>query len=90
MEDNTGELLGKKMKFDQKKDGSCEIIFSDDEINVINKYKKLHLTQEFLRHFSNKLVNICIEFNKNFDEETKKKITFEDSKIIATKPKQEG
>ena len=63
MEDNTGELLGKKMKFDQKKDGSCEIIFSDDEINVINKY---------------------------FDEETKKKITFEDSKIIATKPKQEG
>ena len=75
------------MIFDQKKDGSCEIIFSEEEIKIITKYKKLHLTQEFLRHFSNTLVKMTIDFNKRFDEKTKKLTTFNDTKIIGNKPK---
>jgi len=77
------------MRFDQKKDGSCEIIFSEEEIKIITKYKKLYLTQEFLRHFSNALVNMTIQFNKKFDEKTKKLDTFPDTKIITNKPKKQ-
>tara|TARA_R110000744_G_scaffold4641_2_gene16704 strand:+ start:210 stop:446 length:237 start_codon:yes stop_codon:yes gene_type:complete len=75
------------MIFDQKKDGSCEIIFSEEEIKIITKYKKLYLTQEFLRHFSNTLVKMTIQFNKKFDEKTKKLNTYNDTKIITNKPK---
>ena len=42
------------MIFNQKKDGSCDLIFHEDEIKILNKYKKLHLTPGFVRHFSNK------------------------------------
>tara|TARA_R110000796_G_scaffold114351_2_gene226083 strand:- start:1360 stop:1590 length:231 start_codon:yes stop_codon:yes gene_type:complete len=73
--------------FDQKKDGSCEIIFSEEEIKIITKYKKLYLTQEFLRHFSNTLVNMTIEFNKKFDNKTKQLRTSANTKIIGNKPK---
>ena len=54
------------MIFDQKKDGSCDIIFSKEEIKIVTEYKKIHLNQEFLKHFSNNLIKICIEFNNNF------------------------
>jgi len=75
------------MIFDQKEDGSCEIIFSEEEIKIVTKYKKLYLTQEFLRHFSNTLVNMTIQFNKKFNEETKQLVTFTDTEIITSKPK---
>ena len=75
------------MIFDQKEDGSCEIVFSEEEVKIITQHKKLYLTQEFLRHFSNTLVNITIEFNKRFDEKTKKLTTFNNTKIISNKPK---
>tara|TARA_R110000824_G_scaffold156089_1_gene328945 strand:+ start:3114 stop:3347 length:234 start_codon:yes stop_codon:yes gene_type:complete len=74
------------MIFDQKKDGSCEIIFSQEEIEIIKKHKKLHLTTDFLKHFSNTLVKIAIEFNENFDEKTKNLCTKENTKIISNKP----
>ena len=44
------------MIFDQKKDGSCDIIFSKEEIKIVTEYKKIHLNQEFLKHFSNNLI----------------------------------
>jgi len=75
------------MIFDQKEDGSCEIIFSEEEIKIVTKYKKLYLTQEFLRHFSNTLVNMTIQFNKKFNEETKQLVTSTDTEIITSKPK---
>ena len=75
------------MIFDQKEDGSCEIIFSEEEIKIVTKYKKLYLTQEFLRHFSNTLVNMTVQFNKKFNEETKQLATFTDTEIITSKPK---
>lgn len=75
------------MRFNQKEDGSCDIIFSEEEIKIITQYKKIHLNQEFLKHFSNSLMKICVEFNNNFDEKTKEILTSSDTEIISTKPK---
>jgi len=75
------------MIFDQTKDGSCEIIFSKEEIKIITKYKKLYLDKEFLKHFSNSLINICMQFNNNFDEKTKQLMTERNTRIEGTKPK---
>jgi hypothetical protein len=36
------------MKFYQKKDGSCDIVFSEQELKIINEHKKLKLTAETL------------------------------------------
>jgi len=77
------------MKFNQKEDGSCDIIFDDPEIEIIKKHKKLYLSKEFLRHFSNNLMKICVEFNKRFDEKTSQLITDNKSKIIGTEPKKD-
>jgi len=75
------------MRFDQKKDGSCDIVFSKEEIKIITEHKKIYLSPEFLKHFANNLVKICVEFNNNLDEKTKKIVTFSDTKIIGNKPK---
>ena len=58
------------MKFNQQEDGSCDLIFSDEEIKVISKHKKLYFTAEFLRHFSNSLMRMSVEFNERFDEKS--------------------
>lgn len=57
------------MKFHQKKDGSCDIIFSDQEIEIISKHKKLFLPTETLRHFGNVLMAMVSLWNLNFNEE---------------------
>lgn len=75
------------MIFDQKEDGSCDIVFSEKEIEIILKHKKLCLTPEFLKHFSNNLIKIVIEFNKKFDENTKNLSTTKDINITGTPPK---
>ena len=41
------------MQINQKEDGSGEIIFSKEEIDIISKHKKLTLSTEFLKHFIN-------------------------------------
>ena len=63
-----------------KKDGSADLIFSWKEIWILIKYRKLHLTQEGLKHFGNTLVKIVSEWHTNFNEETKKKLTNVDKK----------
>tara|TARA_A100000171_G_scaffold35239_1_gene33757 strand:+ start:3127 stop:3333 length:207 start_codon:yes stop_codon:yes gene_type:complete len=59
------------MKFNQFKDGSCDINFSKEEIKIINKYKKVHFTAEGLRHFGNSLMKMVVEFNTKFSEDVK-------------------
>ena len=75
------------MRFDQKKDGSCDIIFSEEEIKIVKEHKKIYLSPQFLKHFANNLIKICVEFNNNFDEKTKKIVSFSNTKIIGNKPK---
>jgi len=59
------------MKFNQLKDGSCEIFFSDTEIKIINNKKNLKLNAESLRHFNNNLMRIIVELNNNLPENIK-------------------
>ena len=57
------------MKFHQYKNGSCDIIFSKKEKEIISKSGKLHLPDTTLKHFGNVLVRIVAEFNMKFRKE---------------------
>jgi|8_EtaG_2_1085327.scaffolds.fasta_scaffold04449_7 Asp-tRNA(Asn)/Glu-tRNA(Gln) amidotransferase C subunit len=65
------------MKFIQKKEGSCDIVFSNEEIEVLNKYKKLQLSKESTKHFINNLSNILFILNENLDEKTKNLMSYD-------------
>ena len=69
------------MNFKQNKDGSGEIIFSKEEINIIKKNKKLILTPVSLRHFGNVLVRMVTDWNLNFPKEVSNLPTEDDSKV---------
>jgi len=69
------------MKFFQYENGSCDIIFDENEINIIKEKKCLHLTDESLRHFGNVLVKIVADWQMKFDDNLKKKQTYEDTPI---------
>ena len=74
------------MKFNQKEDGSADMIFTEDEVEIISKFKKLHLSPKFLKHFGNSLVKIVMEFNKRIDPSLQTLNTFENTEIETKKP----
>jgi hypothetical protein len=69
------------MKFKQYDNGSCDIEFSLKERWIILKKGKIHLSDEGLRHFGNKLVHMVSEWNLKFNEDIANKQTFTDTKI---------
>jgi hypothetical protein len=70
------------MKFRQnKEDGSCKWIFSDEEIKILNEKKELYFDAESLRHIGNVLVKIVSEWQINFNEELKNKETLGSEEI---------
>jgi len=69
------------MNFIQKKDGSCTLHFSKEEIKIIQNKKSIHFTAEGLRHFGNVLMKIIIDFNESFDQKTQNITTDDTSKI---------
>jgi hypothetical protein len=69
------------MKFKQYKDGSCDIEFSWKERIILFRKGKLHLSDEYLRHFGNNLMKIIADWQINFKEELVNKQTFTDTKI---------
>jgi hypothetical protein len=69
------------MKFKQHENGSCDIEFSEEEINILIKNKKLHLSDEMLKHFGNNLVKIVMDWQLKFKEEIANKLTFVDAEI---------
>tara|TARA_R110000823_G_scaffold274748_1_gene393580 strand:+ start:599 stop:817 length:219 start_codon:yes stop_codon:yes gene_type:complete len=69
------------MNFKQNKNGSGEIIFSKEEINILKKNKKLILTPVSLRHFGNVLVRMVTDWNLNFPKEVSNLPTEDDSKV---------
>ena len=75
------------MKFKQYKNGSCDIIFNQDEINIIKKNNKIHLSDESLKHFGNTLVKIVVEWNEVFNKKIKNLQTNETVSITGTKVK---
>jgi hypothetical protein len=71
-----------------KEDGSGELVFSKEEIDIIIKHKKLILTPSFLKHFVNLFVGLFIEFQDKFDKKTKQMTTFKDQEIKTNPPKE--
>jgi len=69
------------------KDGSCDINFSDEEIKIIQKHKKLHFDPISLKHFGNALVRMVITFNQNFSEDVKKIQTLPEDIVEGKEPK---
>lgn len=69
------------MKFKQYKNGSCDIEFSVKERWIVLKKGKIHLSDEALRHFGNKLVQMVSEWNLKFNDEIKSKNTYDNTKI---------
>jgi hypothetical protein len=69
------------MKFKQYENGSCDIEFSWKERLILFKKGKLHLSEEFLKHFGNNLVKIASEWQLKFKKETADKLTFKDTEI---------
>jgi len=69
------------MKFKQYKNGSCDIEFSWKERLTLLRKGKLHLSDEALRHFGNRLVQMVADWNLNFNEELKNKNTYNSDKI---------
>jgi hypothetical protein len=69
------------MKFKQYENGSCDIEFSLKERWIILKKGKIHLSDENLKHFGNTLVKMVMDWQLNFDEKIKNKITFKETKI---------
>jgi hypothetical protein len=69
------------MRFKQYKDGSCDIEFSWKERFILFRKGKLHLSDEGLRHFGNTLIKIVAEWNIEFNEDVKNKITNVETKV---------
>jgi hypothetical protein len=69
------------MKFKQYENGSCDIEFSWKERFILFKNGKLHLSDEYLRHFGNNLVKIVSDWNMKFNTELQQKVTQIDTKI---------
>jgi hypothetical protein len=75
------------MNFRQKEDGSCDINFDYNEIKIIKKHKKIHLSALSLRHFGNCLMKMVMNFYEKFPDEIKKIETTQSSKVQGEKPK---
>jgi hypothetical protein len=69
------------MKFKQYENGSCDIEFSWKERLILFKNGKLHLSDEYLRHFGNNLVKIVADWNFKFNKEVQEKQTYTDTEI---------
>lgn len=69
------------MKFKQYGNGSCDIEFSIKERWIILKKGKIHLSDEALRHFGNRLVHMVAEWNLKFNKEIQEKVTYDNTEI---------
>jgi hypothetical protein len=74
------------MIFNQEKNGSGNIVFSEEEIKIIEKHKKIHLSAEGLKKFGDNLIEIVLKFQNNFDDKLSQKMTYGNS-VDIEKPK---
>ena len=68
------------MKIIQTKDGGGEILFSDTEIEILQKRKKLILTPEGFTHFGNSLARVIMDFAMERPDGVKNILSFEKDK----------
>jgi len=69
------------MIFKQYENGSCDIEFSEEEIQTLLERKKIHLSDENLKHFANNLIKIVSDWQSNFNKKIAHQKTFENTKI---------
>jgi len=70
------------MQFRQdKSNGSCDMIFTEEEIKIIIKNKKLHFPASSLKHIGNCLVRIVADWQLYFSGDLQKKQTNENDII---------
>lgn len=69
------------MNFKQYENGSCDIEFSKEEIEILSKKGKLHLSDEYLKHFGNHLVKIVMDWQEKFNEEIVNKKTYPNTEV---------
>ena len=70
------------MIFKQYENGSCDIVFSKEEIETINKKECIHLNDEALKHFGNHLMSIVVQWQNKFSDKIKNSITYKDTEIV--------
>jgi hypothetical protein len=70
------------MIFKQYENGSCDIVFSKEEIETINEKECIHLSDEALKHFGNHLMNIIVQWQLKFDDKVKNSLTYEKTEVI--------
>ena len=63
------------MKFIQYKDGSCDLKFSFKERITLFISGKIIFTPTALKYFGNNLMKILVDFQNNFDEDLKRKMS---------------
>lgn len=69
------------MEFKQYDNGSCDIIFSKEEIQILSTKGKLHFSDKMLKHFGNCLVSMVMNWQEKFKENIAKEITYDTTKI---------
>jgi hypothetical protein len=57
------------MKFIQLKDGSCDILFTEEEINILNKTKKFNLPPEAFKHTVNEMMSVLINWTDSLPKD---------------------
>ena len=75
------------MIFKQYENGSCDTVFSEEEIKAISENKKIHLSDESLRHFGNNLVKVVSDWNVKFNDKIKNLQSTENEEIVTEKDK---
>ena len=70
------------MIFKQYENGSCDIVFSKEEIETINEKERIHLSDEALKHFGDHLMNIVVKWQIKFKDEVKNFRTYTDTEVI--------
>jgi hypothetical protein len=70
------------MIFKQYENGSCDIVFSKEEIKIINKKECIHLSDEALKHFGDHLMNVIVQWQIKFDDKVKNSLTYKNTEII--------
>ena len=74
------------MKFKQYDDGGGEIVFSDKEVEIFSKTKKIIFDARGIRDFSNNLFKMCFDTVYKLPEEEKQRSTT--STVVKTKDDQ--
>ena len=70
------------MIFKQYENGSCDIIFSKEEIKTINKKEYIHLSDEALKHFGDHLMSAIVQWQIKFDDKVKNSLTHKNTEVI--------